>query len=153
MLRSMVQEFFISLFAAEDAGDILAPIRGAFPTIRAETMKEISSPFTKDGIRGPVFAMASYKAAGPDGFYASFYQQCWSIVGDSVFELAFNFFRTGSLPSVVNKILLVLIRKVNHPSTISQFRPISLCNVTFKIITKAMTTHLKKLLQEVVSLL
>lgn len=56
-----------------------------------------------------------------------------------MFEFAFNFFRTGSLPSVVNEILLVLIPNVNNPSIVSQFYPISLCIVSFKNIRCPLT--------------
>lgn len=72
-------------------------------------------------------------------------------MGDSVFEAASRFFQTGILHLVMNEILLVLISKVNNPISVPQFRPVSLRNVIFKIFTKAMTTRLKKLLQEVVS--
>jgi hypothetical protein len=34
---------------------------------------------------------------------------------------------------------------------VSQFRPISLCNVTYKIITKTMVNRLKKIIPQVVS--
>lgn len=59
--------------------------------------------------------------------------------------------RSGVLQNGINEILLALISKVTNPTFVSQFHPISLCNVTFKIITKTMMNCLKWLIQEVVS--
>lgn len=47
--------------------------------------------------------------------------------------------------------LLVLIPKLENPNTIKQFRPISLCNVTFKLVTKVIMNRLKQIMEEVVS--
>lgn len=46
----------------------------------------------------------------------------------------------------MNDALVVLIAKVSKPERITQFRPISLCNVLFKTITKAMVLRLKRIM-------
>lgn len=61
-----------------------------------------------------------------------------------------DFFETGLLPEETNDALLVLIAKVAKPEKITQFRPISLCNVLFKTITKAMVTRLKGLMPKLI---
>jgi hypothetical protein len=52
---------------------------------------------------------------------------------------------------VVNLTDICLIPKVNKPEFVSQFRPISLCNVTYKIITKVIVNRLKEIVAQVVS--
>jgi hypothetical protein len=47
--------------------------------------------------------------------------------------------------------LLVLIPKVNDPESITQFHPISLCNVIYKIISKMLAHKLKGVLPDVIS--
>lgn len=60
------------------------------------------------------------------------------------------FFETGKLPEGTDDALVVLILKVMKPESITQFRPISLCNVLFKIITKAMVGRLKGMMTKLI---
>lgn len=68
------------------------------------------------------------------------------MVGDSVFEFAKSFYDIGVLPQGVNDTLLVLMPKVQPPELVTHLRPISLCNVSYKIITKAITNRLKRII-------
>jgi hypothetical protein len=51
----------------------------------------------------------------------------------------------------VNKTLLVLILKVSNPQDLSQFRPISLCNVLYKLCSKTMANRLWVILDDVIA--
>ena len=90
--------------------------------------------------------MSHFKALGPDGIHAGFYQNTWETVGDSVCKFALNFFTTGYLLEGANDTQLVLIPKVNHPENFTQLRQISLCNVIYKVITKTMTNRLNMIM-------
>lgn len=58
----------------------------------------------------------------------------------------------GELPPRMNDTLIMLIPKNENSETIRQFRPISLCNVAYKTITKVLINHLKPLLDKFISL-
>lgn len=87
--------------------------------------------------------MGKFKSLGPDGFQPVFYQHYWDVVSESVVQFVLEFFETWNLPSTTNDVLVLLITKVIKPEKITQFRPISLCNMFFKTITKAMVERLK----------
>ena len=55
------------------------------------------------------------------------------------------------MPEEINKIVLVLIPKVAHPQTLTQFRLISLCNVLYKICSKALANTLQLVIDEIIS--
>lgn len=55
-----------------------------------------------------------------------------------------EFFESGNLTEETNSALVILIAKVVNLEKITQFRPISLCSVLFKLITKAMVGRLKR---------
>lgn len=50
----------------------------------------------------------------------------------------------------INQTLVCLIPKVKQPNHASEFRPISLCNDIFKIITKTIANRLKLILPDLV---
>lgn len=47
-----------------------------------------------------------------------------------------DFFLTGIMPQGFNSTSIVLIPKFANPVKLSGFRPISLCNVIYKVISK-----------------
>ncbi|XP_038719958.1 uncharacterized protein LOC120012588 [Tripterygium wilfordii] len=90
------------------------------------------------------------KAPGPDGFSSGFYKQHWDVVGLDVLGAVDNFLKSGVMPPEVNLTHIALIPKVLHPESVTEFRPISLCNVLYKIISKVLANRLKKVLPGVV---
>ena len=91
--------------------------------------------------------MALFKALGNDGLHAGFYKKVWNIVGDSFCEFVLNFLETGLLLEGANDTLLVLIPKVKH----LDIRPISLCNMGYKVITKTLTNILKEIMPYIIA--
>ena len=61
------------------------------------------------------------------------------------------FFDTGVMPEGVNTTTIVLIPKVDTPTRVTDFRPISLCNVIYKVIAKCLVNRLRPMLDELVS--
>ena len=58
---------------------------------------------------------------------------------------------TGILPTSLNNTLLVLIPKVQNLEQVKHFRPISLCNVIYKTITKTLVNRLKNILPDIIA--
>jgi hypothetical protein len=95
--------------------------------------------------------MAPLKSPGPDGFPACFYQDEWETVGPEVCDAIFNFFNNCCFDDDVNFTHIVLIPKKSQPSKVTDYRPISLCNVVYKILSKTLANRLKEILPFIIS--
>uniref|UniRef100_A0A803PBY7 Reverse transcriptase domain-containing protein n=1 Tax=Cannabis sativa TaxID=3483 RepID=A0A803PBY7_CANSA len=80
-----------------------------------------------------------------------FYQKYWDVVGNDVICQVTNFFNSCSLPEGRNQTNIVLIPKKKHVTTMGDLRPISLCNVLYKVISKVLANRLKVVLPSVIS--
>ncbi|PON31159.1 hypothetical protein PanWU01x14_372090 [Parasponia andersonii] len=94
--------------------------------------------------------MGSLKASGLDGLSILFYKHYWLIVVSYFVETIRNFFLTGHINRTLNMPNMVLIPKVEQPTFINQFCPISFCNVTYKVISKMVANRLKPLLTNLI---
>lgn len=89
-------------------------------------------------------------APGNDGFTCHFYKICWDIIKYDVIEVISNFFKGGYLPRDITDTTFMLIPKIHETRTISEYRPISLCNFSGKIISKIMANWLSVLLPNLI---
>jgi hypothetical protein len=57
----------------------------------------------------------------------------------------------GSLGGSVNHSHIVLILKNKNPTRVTDYRPISLCNVLYKSVAKVLANRLKLILPSIIS--
>ncbi|XP_019178992.1 PREDICTED: uncharacterized protein LOC109174182 [Ipomoea nil] len=149
-LRQQVRNFYISLFTDTSAATGPLNLEARFPRLRRRDWRVFNRAVTKDEVYKAVCDMKPFKAPGPDDLPAGFYQHTWETTGDSIFNLVANAFHFGELPEGLNDTLVALIPKIRPPETVKHFRPISLCNVSYKILTKTITNRLKCILPQVI---
>ncbi|XP_020699578.1 uncharacterized protein LOC110111873 [Dendrobium catenatum] len=106
-------------------------------------MDPLITPFTYDEIKLVIFSGYDSSAPGPDGFTFAFFKRTWHISGPVICNAAMEFLNSGYLPRSVKATALALIPKGAHVSSISDFLPISLCNVLYKFMAKLAANRLK----------
>lgn len=94
----------------------------------------------------PLFKIHPLKSPRLDGFHAFFYQHNWQIVGEDISKFIQTLFLTDWILEDLTQIKLVLMPNVPNPETVSQLRPISLCNTLYKLLTKLLVNRLKTFL-------
>ena len=99
--------------------------------------EQLTKEFWKEEIIQVISQLHPTKALGPDDMSAIFYQKYWDIIGEDVSNIILNTLNSNAPLTDLSKTNIVLIPKTNSPSKMSEFRPISLCNVTYKIISKS----------------
>ncbi|XP_061365687.1 uncharacterized protein LOC133308973 [Gastrolobium bilobum] len=143
ILMTKAVDFFSNLYKEDMALRPTCPIRNAFPNLGHADLRDISRQPSNQDIRDVVFSMGPYKAPGVDGLHGIFFQSQWEVVRDSVCSFVKDVFNNPHRVQDVNQTLLCLISKVDAPQTFKDFRPISLCNVIYKVVTKLIANQLK----------
>ncbi|XP_074283027.1 uncharacterized protein LOC141607574 [Silene latifolia] len=90
------------------------------------------------------------KSPGPDGIPPHFYQLYWELIKEDITSAVLSFLNDGCFLPAWNNTHIVLIPKVDLPETISQFRPISLCNVIYRAASKCIALRLRNVIDGIV---
>jgi hypothetical protein len=142
---------FQGLFTSQTTTHIPETVDVVKNCITEHMYNYLQEDFTMDEVTNAIKDMKSLAAPGPDGMPALFYQTYWDIVGKDVTEAALHVLNNKGTARHYNHTNICLIPKHNNPTHPSDFRPIALCNVTLKIITKTIANRLKTILPDVIS--
>ncbi|XP_039125466.1 uncharacterized protein LOC120261592 [Dioscorea cayenensis subsp. rotundata] len=130
--------------------DILSLIPNDLPQLSDMDCAFLTREVTREEVRLSVFELPLGKSPGPDGFNAEFYRFFWADIEDSLFEAVNHFFTNSTMPNSWGKSYIALIPKKDSPLYVTDYRPISLCNVCFKIISKILANRLKLVLPNLI---
>ncbi|PNX92710.1 ribonuclease H [Trifolium pratense] len=144
--------YFEDLFTSSNPSNIEATCEVVQGKLSEEHKAWCETDFSREEIKEAIDQMHPLKAPGPDGLPALFYQKYWHIVGVEVQNLALSILNQNGDPRDINKTFLVLIPKGKNPTSPKDFRPISLCNVVMKIVTKTIANRLKLTLPDVIDI-
>lgn len=81
----------------------------------------------------------------------NFVKKYWKILKPDIVAAINDFGHTGQLSHGSNSAFITLIPKVSDPQLISEYRPISLVSIHYKILSKLQAARLKKVLPFVIS--
>jgi hypothetical protein len=87
-----------------------------------------------EDVKKEAFSIGDLKAPGPDGIHAIFYKRFWSLCGEDITNEVLQSMNTGIILDGWNDTTVVLILKIDCLESVTQYRPINLCNVIYKII-------------------
>ena len=79
-----------------------------------------------------------------------FFQHFWPKVGEEVTRIVLDSLNSGIVAPNFNETHVVLIPKCKEPMKITDFRPINLYNVVYKIASKAIANSMKKILPSII---
>ncbi|XP_057808482.1 uncharacterized protein LOC131022959 [Salvia miltiorrhiza] len=111
----------------------------------------IETPFTEEEIRTAVWNCEGGKSPGPDGFNFNFFKNCWEIIKDDLFEVMRDFHSHGKLAKGSNPSFIALIPKKEGAAVLKEFRPISLINCLYKVISKVLASRLKQVMHLIIA--
>ena len=95
--------------------------------------------------------LKAFKVPGSDGLHVGFFHRFWLIVGSSMVSVVKKVFLERKVSDYLNKTHIALIPKIQGSETIANYRPISLCNTVYKIITKIIVARIRPHLDKLIS--
>lgn len=149
--RGMIAQYFKTLFSS-NRGNNSDQLLDVVERKVTEDMNELlTSAYRSEEIKEALDSIGDLKAPGPDGMPAVFYKNFWDLMGEKITSEVQEILNGGQIPQEWNETTIVLIPKVKTFELIKDLRPISVCNVLYKIVSKVLANRLKKILPEVIS--
>ena len=149
-LREVARNYFVNIFQKQ-GGELTPVIDVIHTSISTIDNDKLTEPFTKAEFRSAIFAMHPDKCSGPDGYSPGFYQQFWNLCSDDIFKECCAWLDTGQFPPNLNITNIALIPKGSSQVSMKDWRPIALCNVLYKIVSKVLANRLKLVLSQCIS--
>ncbi|KAL9687628.1 hypothetical protein QQ045_032033 [Rhodiola kirilowii] len=151
VIGNKAEQYFKALFSSFpvtkdiDVSDLISP------TISDADNLALAAQPSEHETRDAVFSMNPNSSPGPDGFTGKFFTGYWDIIKEDLLAVVAAFFNGLQLPKIISSANIVLIPKVPKATSMDQLRPISLCNVLHKIMSKILNNRLKSVLGSIIS--
>lgn len=150
-IEEMVVDYHKDLFTTSNPTDFTKLLSAVKPNVSPLMNQMLQRDFTAREAGLVPKQMYPLKAPSLDGMPPLIFQHFWSTSGEVVTKTVLDFLNLGVFPPNFNKTHIVLISKVNEPKKETDYRPISLYNVVYKISSKTIANRLKKILPAIIS--
>jgi hypothetical protein len=153
-IQSELLQYYITLMQEPQLNrkEAIRKITQHIPKMINENHNEaLMRPVTMEEVEQVIWEMPKGKSPGPDGFTVDFYQACWLVIKNEVWEVVEDSRKYKKFLPAFNATFLTLIPKEDKVENPNKFCPISLCNVIYKLISKIIANRLKPLLPSLIS--
>ena len=152
IIREQV-EFYTNLYTSTptDKGAKTIILDSISRTLSYEHMRFCDSDLTTKEIYEALKSMKTNKSPGLDGLTSEFYKVFWEELEDIVLKLTSDIYTNGELTNSMKTGMITLIPKQGDLRNLTNWRPISLLNTDYKIITKALANKLSKVISTLIS--
>lgn len=109
---------------------------GVKSVVTDEMNASLTSTISLEEVREAAYQLGALKAPGPDGFPGIFYQKYWRLINEVIFYTSTDFKEGRVCLKQMNKTHIIMIPKVPNLEKTTKFRPISLCNNSYKLLSR-----------------
>ena len=153
-LAEMGINHFGSIYKAQEESSIAEIVRvaGYFPRyVMEEDNRMLMAEIEEVELGRVLQSFQKDKSPGPDGWPIEFYTGFYDLLGPDLLQVVEESRRNGIIHTPLNSTFIALIPKVDKPKSFDDYRPISLCNCIYKIISKIISKRIKRILSKKVS--
>ena len=149
-MGKVIERYFKVMFTSSNPLGFDKILDGVHRTVTAEGDVGVDGDFQAKEVYQALKQVATLIAPGPNGMSPIFYKSFWHIVGEDVTAVVLNALNSHIIPESINTTFISLIPKIKNLKKVADFRPISLCNIIYKLNAKVVANHLKKFLVQIV---
>ena len=154
-IKAHAADYFQGILGSNDlpvSSAMTEELRNLLPFRCSDLQQDyLKRPVTAAEIKATLFTMPLNKSPGPDGYSVEFIRASWDTVGEDIINAVSEFFRNGRLLKDMNTTAIALIPKKPQACSLGDYRPISCCNIVYKLISKIVANRLKPILSKCVS--
>ena len=121
------------------------------PSLDQLAAEELERPITIAELNTAASSLRNGKSPGPDGFPSELFKKFWHKLAPLLLGMFNESFESGRLPKTLNQ-ASSLLKKGKDPLACTSYRPISLLNVDFKLLSKLLALRLESFLPAIISL-
>ena len=151
VVSALLIEYYSQLFTSLSPLDLERIVELVQRMVSEEMRGALAKPYTSEEVGVALREMALLKALSPDGMPPLFFQTDWTDVGMDITQVVLSCLNLGSIFKSINHTFITFIHKVNNLERVSDFRPISFCNVIYKIVSKVIANCLKPMHNSIIS--
>ena len=147
-----VTNFYTKLYEAKETEDVnLNNILSNHPKISEVDKEKLEGPITYTEAANTLKNMKNNKSPGPDGFTNEFYKFFFKDIGHYYIRSLNEGFKMGQLTTTQYQGVITCLPKEGKPKQyIKNWRPISLLNVSYKILSACIALRLQKVLPKII---
>ena len=144
-------DYFSNIFHSNGPTNTSAIVVAIQPVVIDSMNNFLCQPFQADEVYRALKQMHPKKSLSPNSMPPLFYQHFWSLSSNCVTKAILDYLNLSIIPPKFNETHVILIPKVKNPTKITQYRPISLSNVIFRLASKVIANKLKRFLPKIIS--
>uniref|UniRef100_A0A673FPW0 Reverse transcriptase domain-containing protein n=1 Tax=Sinocyclocheilus rhinocerous TaxID=307959 RepID=A0A673FPW0_9TELE len=156
LINNHFKNYYTSLYASEqtvnssDFDNFFSTLN--IPTVNSNLVDQLEVPINIEELIQAATSLQCGKCPGPDGYPVEFYKKFMNKLAPILIEMYNESLKLLKLPQTLNQASISLILKKNKdPLECSSYRPVSLLNVDFKLLSKLLSMRLESMLPSVIS--
>ena len=124
-------------------------ISSGIPQISPEDREDLDRPILMDELHSAIKKGKQRKAPGPDGICHEFYKKFWDIIKHDLLDIINNMYLEGQVAEDQKHGNLVCLPKIDSPLHPGHYRPLSILNTDYKLLTQILATRLRVMSEQI----
>ena len=144
--------YYTELYSRENVDkEAIKSLLSDVPTISDDEKKNLGKQISTEEIKKSLHSFQNDKTPGSDGLTKEFYVAFEDIFVPIFYSLYSVIYQQGHLSNSQKlSYISLLCKKDSNPDYVNSYRPISLLNVDYKILTKTLSKRLEQVLEHVI---